>query len=341
LSATVIDGNPANYTAWHYRRQCLKALNKNLKDELKWVADVAFESPKNYQLWHHRRVLVEIIDELGDELPVTTEILKKDPKNYHVWVHRQWILKKFKCFETELDFVDSLLQDDLRNNSAWNQRHFAVEQTSGFSSAIIDREIKYTHGYLVKAINNESPWNYLIGLLDKKDINEKHMQNLETFALEVIHKDSYCAQAYSFLIELYDKSNNPAKAKAAVEYCEKLSRQVDTIRHLYWDYRRDEFLAKITDKDIKENKYENKSDKNIKISLSSESRRKDQQITPTSMSSISNTNMSSSLSSSLSSSSSDLSMSQSNQTKSSFSVTTLGLIILVPLVLVFWNKFGK
>lgn len=42
--------NAANYTVWHYRRETLKALNKNLYEELEYVADVIQDNPKNYQV---------------------------------------------------------------------------------------------------------------------------------------------------------------------------------------------------------------------------------------------------------------------------------------------------
>jgi len=287
------------------------------------VAAIAFDSPKNYQLWHHRRVLVGILNELGVEMEVTAEILKKDPKNYHVWVHRQWVLKKFNCFENELDFVDSLLKDDLRNNSAWNQRHFAVEQTTGFTSTIIEREIKYTTKYILKALNNESPWNYLIGLLEKKGFNDSHAQTLEAFSLELIHKDSHCTQAYSFLIELYDKNSTPEKLIVAVQYCERLSGQVDPIRHLYWDYRREDLLGKLKKQD---SKYDTKDSKKTTISLSAESRKKDKSIS-TPMSSIST--------SSTSSSTSPSSSKSQNKNQSIFSPTTISFVVFNSTYIIF------
>ena len=43
--------NAANYTAWYYRRLCLRELKKDLREELKYVDSMAARSPKNYQIW--------------------------------------------------------------------------------------------------------------------------------------------------------------------------------------------------------------------------------------------------------------------------------------------------
>jgi protein farnesyltransferase/geranylgeranyltransferase type-1 subunit alpha len=59
LTETVIELNAAHYTAWHFRRQCLFALNKDLAAELEFTEQVALNTPKNYQIWHHRRAVVE------------------------------------------------------------------------------------------------------------------------------------------------------------------------------------------------------------------------------------------------------------------------------------------
>jgi hypothetical protein len=57
LTAEVVESNPANYTAWQYRRECLKALGSDLRQELRFSEATAYDNPKNYQIWFHRRAV--------------------------------------------------------------------------------------------------------------------------------------------------------------------------------------------------------------------------------------------------------------------------------------------
>jgi len=51
LTAQVVEGNPANYTAWQYRRRCLDATGADLREELRYTEATAYDNPKNYQIW--------------------------------------------------------------------------------------------------------------------------------------------------------------------------------------------------------------------------------------------------------------------------------------------------
>jgi protein farnesyltransferase/geranylgeranyltransferase type-1 subunit alpha len=51
LTAAVVEGNPANYTAWQYRRRCLDAIGADLREELRFTEATAYDNPKNYQIW--------------------------------------------------------------------------------------------------------------------------------------------------------------------------------------------------------------------------------------------------------------------------------------------------
>ena len=51
LTKDALDLNPANYTVWQYRREILRYLNKDLKEELKYNRGMIEVNEKNYQVW--------------------------------------------------------------------------------------------------------------------------------------------------------------------------------------------------------------------------------------------------------------------------------------------------
>ncbi|KAJ8687480.1 hypothetical protein QAD02_023274 [Eretmocerus hayati] len=163
LTADCIWLNAANYTVWQYRREILKELGIDLKDELKFIEVMIKCNFKNYQVWHHRRVIVEWMQDPGAELEFTCSILRKDAKNYHAWQYRQWVILTFNLDGNELEYVEQLLSDDVYNNSAWNHRYFILNNTTKFEPGIIEQEIDFTLDKISKVLNNESAWNYLRG----------------------------------------------------------------------------------------------------------------------------------------------------------------------------------
>ena len=55
LSATCLKMNPANYTVWHYRRQCLQFLGHSsdktsVQNDLNLASLLGGSNPKNYQV---------------------------------------------------------------------------------------------------------------------------------------------------------------------------------------------------------------------------------------------------------------------------------------------------
>ncbi|KAG7190442.1 hypothetical protein KM043_006546 [Ampulex compressa] len=175
--------NPANYSVWQYRREILKALGRDLRDELKYINKMIKYNSKNYQVWYHRKVIVEWLQDASDELEFTESILRKDAKNYHAWQHRQWCIKTFNLYDKELEYVEQLLHEDVRNNSAWNQRYFVINNTTKFEQEVIDREIDFALGKIDLVKGNESAWNYLRGILLQDDgglgYNEKVRRKCE------------------------------------------------------------------------------------------------------------------------------------------------------------------
>jgi protein farnesyltransferase/geranylgeranyltransferase type-1 subunit alpha len=246
LTAEVIELNAANYTAWFFRRQILEALKSDIQKELNWTAGIAEENPKNYQIWYHRRALLERAKELGaaHELEFTARMIKEDSKNYHAWAHRQWIVEEFGLWEEELKYVDEMIQDDIRNNSAWNQRYFVLSKTKDINSLEIKKqEIEYAFGYIRKAPNNQSPWNYVKGLFKGGRFDE--VPELRERCLEFRANFPTCAHVVSLLVDIWLEVDTPESLILARDGCETLANQLAQTQKKYWTYRYDLVLQKL------------------------------------------------------------------------------------------------
>lgn len=246
LTAVVIDLNPANYTAWQYRRLCLEALGSDLHEELRYSEAVAYDHPKNYQIWFHRRAIVERLGDAGAEIAFVTNILLDDEKNYHAWSHRQWCLKTFGLWEGELDRMDNMLKVDVRNNSVWNERWFVISNTSGFTDEVVNREILYTFKWIETAVDNESPWNFLRGMMRvKTEVAGRTWQfarfpvfREQCVAMHATEVGRDCIPLLALLLEMYEHEANEGAATmgSARELAHRLM-ELDPVRRPYWQLR--------------------------------------------------------------------------------------------------------
>lgn len=268
LTSDVIDQNSANYTAWYYRRRCLKSIGSDLMVELSFTDGWARECPKNYQVWYHRRWLInEIASQIGDtegssediadqlkalgerELEYHFDVMQvnDDYKNYNGWSHRQYIAKKFNLWGLELPFVEDLLRDDIRNNSAWNHRFTVLRQSSWpMNDTVRMREVEFTLDALRRCANNESAWNYLSAFFGDGDgqVPWDSIPVVESFCQEVLslapEKDDRCRFAMEALAHVFEARGEVEQALSL--YADLAN--IDKIRRKYWDWRSDLLKSK-------------------------------------------------------------------------------------------------
>jgi len=256
LTEDALEMNPANYTVWHYRREVIKAIGADIKEELAYSREMIEEHPKNYQVWQHRRVLIEWLNDPGTELRFTELILAMDQKNYHAWQHRQWVLQTFNLFEQELEYIDRLLIDDIRNNSAWNQRFFVIQHRSGWSGDVVAKEVGYALDKIQLVKRNESAWNYLRGVLDHcedAETGEAQRKFVMSKCLDLIQEGCDSSYLHGFVVELYKHQleDDPEVDKEVVvkeinNLCHKLSQELDIVRCKYWTFIADSISKKYT-----------------------------------------------------------------------------------------------
>ncbi|KAK3360063.1 hypothetical protein B0T25DRAFT_495912 [Lasiosphaeria hispida] len=268
LTETIIEMNPAHYTVWLYRASNVFALKLPIADELEWLNQVAFANLKNYQIWHHRHLLVDnlypALAEKPDELArfaaaerdFLTQILVQDTKNYHVWSYRSYLVGKLGVWGSpeELKSIEGLIDDDVRNNSAWSHRFFlvfsdpahttpglvATEPDPAVPQDITSREVEYAKEKISLAPQNQSPWNYLKGVLVK---GRQKLSSVEEFTGGFVKglgnkdgsEDVQSTHALDLLAEIYAEKGDKEKADLCLR---RLGEKWDRIRVGYWEWRR-------------------------------------------------------------------------------------------------------
>lgn len=265
LTEDIIYMNPAHYTVWLYRFSIIQHLDMSLLGELEWLNEVALEHQKNYQIWHHRQLLLdhyyptirdtpdEVSRFASNERSFMMQMFSEDAKNYHVWTYRQYAVRKLGMWDREeLQSIASMINADVRNNSAWSHRFFlvfsdpntttigshATEHDPEVPADIVDREIEYAKEKIKLAPQNQSPWNYLKGVLVKggrklSSVRENAEQYVDNLGEEGEQVRS--SHALEHLADIYAEIGEKEKADLCLR---RLSEKWDRIRLGYWEWKR-------------------------------------------------------------------------------------------------------
>lgn len=265
LTEHVISMNPAHYTVWLYRFKILTALKLSIPEEITWLNKVALANLKNYQIWNHRQLLVDYyyptiqenefaVRAFGrSEIAFMSNMFEEDAKNYHVWTYRQFLVRKLSLWiPSELGSTQNLIEEDVRNNSAWSHRFYLVfsdpaastpgsgptEHDPNVPEAIINREIGYAQEKIALTPQNQSPWNYLIGVLAKSG---RKLSTVQEFTEQYVSdlgdedkEDVRSSHALDLLAKIYHENGENDKAELCLR---RLSEKWDPVREGYWQYR--------------------------------------------------------------------------------------------------------
>lgn len=240
LTEQMIACNPANYTAWCYRRLCLDKLGKKDNDELEYTTQRAIDTPKNYQIWYHRRVIVKELELIDEELVKMDELFELDAKNYHIWANRQWLLSVSNKFDGELKYVEELLEKDVRNNSAWNQRYFVVfKDWKSFADLekrlVVEAELIYAFEKLQTVTLNQAVYAYILGICFLLGNGKFQAPEMLTFKIEKFIGDfkqtgKFCADLWYLLYQIRKEQKD---IPGALSYLNELSVK-DKSKARYW-----------------------------------------------------------------------------------------------------------
>ncbi|KAI9814124.1 MAG: CAAX geranylgeranyltransferase alpha subunit [Thelocarpon impressellum] len=237
LTKHIISLNPAHYTVWLYRARTLLALDKDLREEIGWLNTIALRYEKNYQIWHHRQGIVERLGDPSGEEAFIAQMFEKDAKNYHVWSYRQWLVRHFSLWDSELPTIEGLLESDVRNNSAWNHRYYVVfGRDEVASEEEVEREVQYAMEAICIAPQNQSPWNYLRGVLRQAG---KPLSTIRVFTSEFADlarpEEVRSSHALDVLADIYAEAGTRGDAEAALDL---LAQKYDPVRANYWNYKK-------------------------------------------------------------------------------------------------------
>jgi len=146
----------------YYRQRLLKALNKDLAEEMEWIQDMVIEHPKSYQIWRHRQVVVEYLSEqfLSTPPPVPTtptSATAPTPTIQYQDLPSNQQEKIQEMVEVELKCLKEALENDSKNYHAWSYRQWVM--THFGPGPWWEEELSFVNGLMEVDIRNNSAWN--------------------------------------------------------------------------------------------------------------------------------------------------------------------------------------
>ncbi|KAI0015335.1 protein prenylyltransferase [Xylariomycetidae sp. FL0641] len=240
-----------NYQIWHHRQQLMEHYVPSLISSSSTTDEAAAAGGEK-----KAKANPALVQLATSERRFLQRMLDEDTKNYHVWTYRQYLIRKVGGWGlAELSSAAAMIDGDVRNNSAWSHRFFLVFSDPAHTSeparlgartpdpalpaSVIDREVDYAQKKIRDAPQNQSPWNYLRGVLAKA---ARPLGSVKAFAEEFVHdlgkgedeEKVASSHALDLLADIAKEEGDREKARLCLE---RLADKWDPIRKGYWAYR--------------------------------------------------------------------------------------------------------
>lgn len=255
LVTEVIKTVPSYYTAYAYKFEIVKNINKDILEELNWLDEFSLDNIKNYQIWSYRTELIKEHNKknnskesfkkmLHRENVLTMLLFDEDAKNHHVWSYKSWFLNYFEYdlddYAAEVDYIGKLIEKDVLNNSAWCFRYKLIMDLVNKSKGeqkelLLTEELEYSEEQINKYPDNISSWNYHFRMIELiKDNNFSIKKDMFSLYEAHLNESVYPIEYYAKYLNLIDKNGNQSRVKDLYLI---LRDHRDPIRKVYWDYK--------------------------------------------------------------------------------------------------------
>ncbi|KAF9912212.1 CAAX geranylgeranyltransferase alpha subunit [Lobosporangium transversale] len=235
LTKIVIELSPSHYTVWHYRQRLLKALNKDLTEELEWVEWMSNENPKSYQIWHHRQVIIEhsaaslfptspsspsATPTSGSGIATTASSLTTTPTIPYHDLSESQKATVLEIVHRELTCIASAFQTDSKNYHAWSYRQWVL--THFGPGPWWDEELTYIDELLTDDVRNNSAWNqrYFVVAFGPKELSNEIVQREVEYAKSKIERTPNNESPWTYLTGVLKKAQRPLSD--IKDFCERL-----------------------------------------------------------------------------------------------------------------------